>query len=85
MKIWNETSRKVIVSACDIASFNQGWPGSKLRASRAYWFEFDEEGDLCDTDCPESDDGPESQVLAQDCLEFLLEGVVPYYANDDTP
>ncbi len=55
--IWNETSRKVIVSRDEVANFNSRWPCSELRDSRAYWFEFDSDGDLIDTDVPEQDDG----------------------------
>ena len=74
--------RKVIVSRAGVASFNRGWPCSKLRDSRAYWFEFDADGDLIDTDCPESDDGPESVAMADDCKAFLFEGLQPEWAPD---
>lgn len=73
------TGRKVIVSAAAVASFNRGWPCSRLR-DRAYWFEFDSGGDLVDTDCPESDDGPESAAMADDCKAFLFDGDRPEWA-----
>lgn len=69
--------RKVIVSRDGVESFNRGWPASKLRSTRAYWFEFDSRGDLVDTDVPEQDDGPEASAMADDCKAFLLEGVQP--------
>lgn len=72
--------RTVRVSAEGVASFNRGWPCSELRSSRAYWFEFDEAGDLVDTDCPESDDGPAASAMADDCRQFLVDGVAPTWA-----
>lgn len=67
--------RKVIVSRDEVASFNRGWPGSTLRATRAYWFDFDSgyttDPDLVDTDVPEQDDGPAAHAMAMDCREFL--------------
>lgn len=62
---------KVRVSADGIAVFNASWPCSNLRASRSYWFEFDADGDLIDTDCPEQDDGPAASALCDDCRDFL--------------
>jgi len=72
--------RKVIVSAAAVASFNRSWPCSRLRSTRAYWFEFDQSGDLIDTDCPESDDGPEAVAMPADCLAYLDEGTQPEWA-----
>lgn len=72
--------RKVIVSREAVASFNRGWPCSTLRSSRAYWFEFAANGDLTDTDCPESDDGSASVAMSDDCKAFLFEGVRPGWA-----
>jgi len=69
----NIIGRKVIVSREEVASFNRGWPCSTLRDSRAYWFEFDQDFDLVDTDCPEHDDGPAASAMADDCREFLRE------------
>lgn len=71
---------KVRVSSAGVESFNRGWPCSSLRASRAYWFEFDSTGDLVDSDLPESDDGPAASAMADDCREFLLEGTAPAWA-----
>jgi hypothetical protein len=48
---------KVFVSRDEVARFNAAWPCSELRATRSYWFEFADNGDLVDTDCPEQDDG----------------------------
>lgn len=71
------TGRKVIVSADAIESFNRAWPCSKLRSTRAYWFEFDSTGNLVDTDVPEQDDGPEASAMSDDCRDYLLEDVRP--------
>lgn len=67
---WNN-SLKVIVSRHEVQAFNARWPGSTLSNNRAYWFEFDESGDLIDTDVPEQNDGPAALALAQDCADFL--------------
>lgn len=64
------TSNKIQVSAAEVAAFNRQWPCSSLRASRSYWFEFDEDNDLVDTDCPEHDDGPAAVAMADDCKAF---------------
>ena len=68
---------KVRVSRDGVAAFNATWPCSKLRDSRAYWFEFDSRGDLVDTDCPEQDDGPEASAMADDCRAWLIDDVKP--------
>lgn len=69
--------RKVRVSSAGVALFNARWPGSSLRSSRAYWFEFDSGGDLIDTDCPERDDGPAAAALADDCKAWLQDDTAP--------
>ena len=69
--------RKVRVSATGVALFNRRWPCSQLRESRAYWFDFDESGDLVDCDVPEHDDGPAAVAMAADCLAWLDEGESP--------
>jgi hypothetical protein len=71
---------KVRVSRDGVASFNRAWPCSTLRPSRAYWFEFDTRGDLVDTDCPESDDGPAALAMSDDCRAFLLDGTAPEWS-----
>lgn len=68
--------RKVRVSAEGVASFNRGWPCSNLR-DRAYWFEFDRDGELSDTDVPHTDDGPEAIAMAADCLAWLDDDTNP--------
>ena len=65
--------RKVIVSRAEISVFNSRWPCSTLRDTRSYWFEFDANGDLIDTDCPEHDDGPAATALADDCKAVLFD------------
>lgn len=69
--------RKVRVSQVGVALFNARWPCSELRTTRAYWFEFDESGDLIDSDVPEHDDGSAAVAMAADCLAWLDEGESP--------
>lgn len=69
--------RKIWVSPTAVALFNSQWPCSELRSSRAYWFGFDESGDLVDTDCPQHDDGPAAAAMADDCKAFLFDDVLP--------
>lgn len=72
--------RKVIVSRELVAAFNRQWPCSELRATRAYWFEFEENRDLVDTDCPEQDDGAAASALMEDCRAFLFDDIRPDWA-----
>ena len=72
--------RKVQVSREGVALFNRQWPCSTLRDSRAYGFEFDESGDLVDTDCPEQDDGPAAPAMADGCKAWLFDDVTPDWA-----
>jgi hypothetical protein len=69
-------NRKVIFSRQEIALFNAQWPCSELRSSRAYWFEFDHQGDLVDTDVPEQDDGRAAAALSEDARD-ILNGEIP--------
>lgn len=76
---------KVRISREGVAVFNAYWPcrgqaelpngtpcvPCTLRPTRAYWFEFDDYGNLADTDVPECDEGPEVVALAADCLAWL--------------
>jgi len=78
--IWNGDSRKVIVSRESVRAFNRQWPCSTLR-DRSYWFEFDETGDLIDTDCPEHDDGPAALALSEDCKAFLFDDILPEWES----
>lgn len=77
LTIFSGNPRKVIVSRQGVAMFNAQWPCSTLRTSRAYWFEYDESGDLIDTDCPEHDDGPAAVAMADDCRAWLFDGIKP--------
>ncbi len=77
LTIFSGNHRKVIVSRQGVAMFNDQWPCSTLRANRAYWFEFDTDGDLVDTDCPEHDDGPAATALAEDCRAWLFDDTDP--------
>lgn len=73
--------RKVRVSREGIAAFNRQWPCSSLRSSRAYWFEFDHDRDLIDTDVPEHDDGSAALALSQDCEAFAFDDEMPDWAK----
>lgn len=73
--------QKVFVTPWEVSTFNASWPCSTLRASRSYWFEFEVNGDLVDTDCPEQDDGPAASAMADDCKAYLLEGTLPMWAQ----
>lgn len=78
--------RKVIVSAAGVAAFNSRWPCSELRDSRHYWFEFDDSGDLVDSDVPEQDDGSAAAAMAEDCKAWLFDDVAPEWSPDnDSP
>lgn len=67
-------TRKVRVSMDEVATFNRRFPCSELRSSRAYWFEFDQSGDLVDTDVPEHDDGNAASAMADDCRRLIMTG-----------
>ncbi len=69
--------RKELVTRAGIALFNASWPCSELRSSRHYWFEFDDDGDLVDTDVPEHDDGSAATALADDCRKWLFDDIKP--------
>ena len=68
---------KVCVSSDSVAAFNRQWPCSELRATRCYWFEFANNGDLIDTDVPEQDDGAAAAAMSEDCKIFLFESITP--------
>ena len=73
---------KVRVSRVGVALFNARFPGSSLR-DRAYWFQFDEDLNLVDTDVPEQDDGPAAQVMADDAKDWLFYDQTPeWYPGD---
>lgn len=71
---------KVRVTREGVAAFNRTWPCSELR-DRSYWFEFDNRGDLVDTDCPEQDDGHAAAAIAEDCKAYLFEDSFPEWAR----
>jgi len=73
--------RKVRVSREGVAAFNQTWPCSSLRETRAYWFEFDSRGDLVDTDVPEQDDADAASAMSKDCQAWLEDSIVPAWAE----
>lgn len=73
--------RKVRVSPAGVALFNAQWPCSELRPDRAYWFEFDCDGDLVDCDVPHTDDGAAAVAMADDCKEWLEDGTVPAWCD----
>lgn len=63
---WNT----VRFSTNEVRAFKAKWPCSGL-ADRSYWFQFDINGDLVDTNVPESEDGSAALALSQDALEYL--------------
>jgi len=63
---------KVRFSREEIDEFNRTWPCSELR-NRSYWFEFNKDGDLVDTNVPEHDDGSAALALSQDAWKFVEE------------
>lgn len=73
-------THKAQVTREEVAAFNAQWPGSELRASRSYWFEFDAERQLIDTDVPEHDDGRAAHAMAQDCERWLFDDIEPQWA-----
>jgi hypothetical protein len=77
---FSSASRKVIVSRTEVANFNRAWPCSELRATRAYWFEFNAGGDLIDTDVPEQDDGSAASAMSDDCKAYLFDATQPEWA-----
>jgi hypothetical protein len=74
------SGRKVFVPPANVAAFNATWPCSTLRDSRAYWFEFDHDGNLIDCDVPEHDDGPAAAAMADDCRAYLFDDTCPQWA-----
>lgn len=69
--------RKVRFSAAAVRMFNLQWPCSELDSARAYWFEFDESGDLVDCDVPEHSDGSAALAMSQDAQAWLEDGEEP--------
>lgn len=76
--------RKVRFSIEDIEIFNRSWPASPLflNGPRAYWFEFDQNGDLIDTDTPEWADGPASLTLSEMAKDYLTDNPYELPADD---
>lgn len=72
MELFSGNKNKVIVSRDEVADFIKTFPDSKLCSGgpRHYWFEFDKNGDLIDTDIPEHEDGAGAVALSQDALLF---------------
>lgn len=67
---------KVIFNRSEVAKFRAQWPCAELR-DRAYWFEFDQDRDLIDTDVPEHDDGTAAHALSEDAKAYLFDNEVP--------
>jgi hypothetical protein len=72
---------KVITTRDEVSAFNRAWPCSELRSTRHYWFEFDTNRDLIDTDVPESDDGSAASAMADDCRAYLFDGTLADWMN----
>jgi hypothetical protein len=64
------SKNKVRYTTEEVMAFKKSWPASSLQ-DRSYWFEFDDIGDLVDTDVPEQDDGPAALSLSQAAKEYL--------------
>jgi hypothetical protein len=75
-----QQGRKVFVSAVEVALFNSKWPGSELRPTRSYWFEFGANGDLVDHDIPQHDDGSAAAAMADDCRDYIMAGKIPEWS-----
>ena len=73
-------SGKVWVSSSEVSRFNARYPGSLLHSTRSYWFEFDYDGNLFDTDVPESDDCEAVDVMVEDCKYYFYKGTLPVWA-----
>lgn len=72
---------KVIFSRLEIQAFKSVMPCSNLR-DRSYWFEFDSNGDLVDTDVPQQDDGYEATALSRDAQAWMEGKKVDWLHND---
>lgn len=79
-ELFSGSKGKVIVSRAEVALFNASWPGSALRSTRHYWFEFDSHGDLIDSDVPHTDDGDAAAAMAEDCKAWLCDDIEPEWA-----
>jgi len=69
MYLFSGNQNKVIVPKDEVNQFRAVFPCSGLR-DRSYWFEFDSQGGLVDTDVPEQDDGEGAAVLCDDARVF---------------
>ena len=74
-------TRKVRVNAHGIYRFNKSWPCSELRSDRAYWFEFEDNKDLIDTNVSEIDDGRAASSVADDCRSWLFDDIEPQWSR----
>ena len=72
MYLFSGNQNKVIVPKDEVTQFKASYPCSVLR-DRSYWFEFDSNGDLVDTDVPEQDDGDGAAALSNDAWIFWTE------------
>lgn len=69
MHLFSGNTNKVIVPTTEVDDFMASFPCSGLR-SRSYWFEFEDNGDLIDTDVPDHEDGPGATALADDARTY---------------
>jgi hypothetical protein len=72
-------SRTVGFSRADVLAFKAQWPCSGL-ADHQYWFQFEANGDLVDTNVGESSDGSAAVALSHDAQAALQAGTIPAYA-----
>jgi hypothetical protein len=62
---------KLGFTPAEVAMFHAVWPCHGMQTDRAYWFEFDGDGNLTDTDVPEHSDGSAASALSQDAWSAL--------------
>lgn len=70
----------VHVSKRGVAAFNSTWLGSGL-INKVYWFQFDSDQNLVDTNVSEFDDGEAASALADDCKAYLFDKIRPSWMD----
>jgi hypothetical protein len=70
----------VTVTEKEVARFKETWPCSGLH-DKEYWFTFDADENLVDSNVGEDDDGDAARALSQDCQEYLFCQVMPVWQD----